>query len=134
MIPPPYHNHFNGLAESIIQSVEFILLENFCQVSKHHRKGSYPETHHQVLGIAVYRPCRDLPHHISCCPAKEAVGRSSAVALEPQLTDSVNWVIVFSCPSEFQNTLEIYKYALAIKIDVPTGWLNTDDRLEILIY
>ena len=35
-------------------------------------------------------------------------------------------------PSEFRNMLEIYRYALAIKMDVPTGWLNSDDRLVVM--
>jgi len=45
---------------------------------------------------------------------------------------SANCPPYVSSPSEFQNMLRIYKYALAIKIDVPIGWLNSDDRLVVM--
>lgn len=35
-------------------------------------------------------------------------------------------------PAEFREMLKTYQYALAIKIDAPAGWLNTDDRLVIM--
>ena len=45
---------------------------------------------------------------------------------------SANCPPYVASPSKFRNMLEINKYALAIKIDVPTGWLNTDDRLVVM--
>ena len=45
---------------------------------------------------------------------------------------SANCPPYVASPSEFRNMLEIYRYALAIKMDVPTGWLNSDDRLVVM--
>lgn len=35
-------------------------------------------------------------------------------------------------PAEFREMLKTYQSALALKIDAPAGWLNTDDRLVIM--
>ena len=45
---------------------------------------------------------------------------------------SANCPPYVASPSKFRNMLEIYRYALAIKMDVPTGWLNSDDRLVVM--
>ena len=45
---------------------------------------------------------------------------------------SANCPPYVASPSKFRNMLENYRYTLAVKIDVPTGWLNTDDRLVVM--